>query len=193
MSASDWVSIAQAVLLAVAGYFGWRAYSLAVQEHRENRAEQKRGPKRRLLMEAIEELKTLATVAKAEKGGQGDPGWAKMRHVRAQMLRLEVAIAFVPWAELRDCRRLTTGVHPLKIPPDAIKDAAAELNWDLRALELATSMRVTSRTEPAKAVTFRHSRCSASPILLGGEMRNFNGGAIRSCGGHAVTARPVAA
>jgi hypothetical protein len=135
MSASDWLSIAQAVLLAVAGYFGWRAYSLAVREHRENRAEQMRGPKRRLLMEAIEELKTLVTIARVKKE-ETDSGWTKMSIVRAQQLRFEVAISFVPWAELTDCYQLVTGVHPLKIPADAFKDAAAELNWDLRALEL---------------------------------------------------------
>ncbi|SRR6266498_3994111 len=65
MTASDWIALAQALLLVAAALLALRGYSLGLIEHREAREEAAKAPLRDLIGDVIREVKELA--AQAEK------------------------------------------------------------------------------------------------------------------------------
>ena len=65
VTAADWIALVQGAFLAVGAIFAVRAYSLA-------RVANEREPRRRLLADAIEELKALALGAQVQVPGAAD-------------------------------------------------------------------------------------------------------------------------
>ncbi len=124
VSASDWIALVQSAFLAVGAHFAWRAYRLS-------RVENGREPRRRLIAEAIEELKGLALESETQVPGVG---MRRSDLIAGRQRRLAVALAFMPWADLRKAWELTA-LDPDKVKKDAIEFAAADLNYTLKALD----------------------------------------------------------
>lgn len=93
MKASDWIALIQAVLLAAAAFFAWRAYALASREHAEDRAEAKKAPLRDLVSDLVRELKDLA--AQAEERVQAS-GIQRLDLIAGHQRRLAIALTFLP-------------------------------------------------------------------------------------------------
>jgi hypothetical protein len=115
VSWSDGIALVQAVFLAAAAFFAWRAYGLASQEHGEARKEAAKAPLRELQSDVIRELKALVAVAQERHGGATPP----LEKLRAQQGRLAVALTFLPPDEfnLFATEALTTA-EPLDIAND---------------------------------------------------------------------------
>lgn len=129
MSTSEKIGIAQAVVLAVAAIFASLGYYLSLKEHREARVERRRGPKRRLLLDAIDELKALAMVI-----AMPTTVVTRVPEIAEHQQRFHVAIAFTPWAELRDSYELAT-CEPQNVTSDHVIRVLSEFSWNRRALE----------------------------------------------------------
>jgi len=128
MASSDWISLIQAGLLAVAGFYSYRGFRLSLVEHREARVASRREPERQLMLAVITELKYLA-VARLE--ADDAKGFAR---VRAQQFRVRVAIETVDVAERAACYALVNAA-PMALQESQILDAFAEMKWNLMALE----------------------------------------------------------
>jgi hypothetical protein len=125
MKASEWIALVQGLFLAVGAAFAWRAYRLS-------KVANEREPRRRLLADAIDELKALALASETYTPGGGGQ---RLDLITGHQRRLAVAIAFVPWAALRDTHALTR-CPAQEVTKDAIEDAAGELHHAMRALDL---------------------------------------------------------
>jgi len=66
VAASDWIALAQGLLLAVAAIFAWRTYQLAHAEHEEEREEARKSPLRTLVSDVINEVKLLTPKPRSE-------------------------------------------------------------------------------------------------------------------------------
>lgn len=93
MKSSDWIALAQALLLAMAAFFAWRGYRLAVKEHAEARAEATKAPLRELVGDVVRELKLLAAQAEERVPGVGIQ---RLDLVAGHQRRLGIALTFVP-------------------------------------------------------------------------------------------------
>ncbi len=125
MKVSDWVAVAQAVALAVAAIFAWSTY-------RNAQVDRRRAPRRRLLLDAIEELKALAYEAEVDVPGVGTK---RLDIIRAHQKRLAISLAPVRWVMLTDTVRLAY-VDAAEIDKNTIVDAVADLNWAISWLEV---------------------------------------------------------
>lgn len=132
VSLQDAIGIAQAVLLLAAAWLAWQAYKLNRTDHSEQRQQDQRGPRRRLLLDTIEELKELGH--QLESAVVPGIGHRRDDLIQARQLRLRISVAFIPWAEQRDTCTAAE-VEPGRLDRDAIITAATELNWNLRALD----------------------------------------------------------
>jgi hypothetical protein len=93
VSATDWIAMAQAVALAIAAFFAWRAYRLAMDERRERRSDERLAERRRLLKDVVEELKGLAHQV---EDLQWPAGTQRTDLIAAHQQRLKIALGFVP-------------------------------------------------------------------------------------------------
>ncbi|SRR6266511_5054302 len=90
MTASDWIALAQALLLVAAALLALRGYSLGLIEHREAREEAAKAPLRDLIGDVIREVKELA--AQAEKRVMPG-GTQRLDLIAGRQRRLAVALA----------------------------------------------------------------------------------------------------
>jgi hypothetical protein len=97
MSTGEWVLIVvgavQAIALAVAAIFAWKAYGLAKTERREAGKERRASEDRRLLQSIIDEVMTLALDAEKRESGFATP---RLDVVEGDLQRLRIALAFAP-------------------------------------------------------------------------------------------------
>jgi hypothetical protein len=124
VQSSDWIALVQGAFLAVAAFFGWRAYHLA-------RTESGRGPRRQLIADAVHELMGLAAAAEEYVPGVG---MKRTDLITGHQRRLAVALAFMPWAAALEAWKVT-GCPAQQVDKDAIEFAAADLNYAMRALD----------------------------------------------------------
>lgn len=125
MKPSDWIALGQALLLAAAAFAAWRAYALAVAEHREERFEARKAPLRVLFADVVRELKDLAHQAEERVPGIGVQ---RIDLVTAHQRRLNLALTFMPpdIFNLFATRELTTCAAQ-DVNADAVHKASQEL------------------------------------------------------------------
>jgi hypothetical protein len=90
MTAANWIALAQAIFLALAALFAFRAYRLATDEHREARAEARKAPLRELHADVIREFKELVNQRERDIAGLGHA------EMVGQQQRLGIALTFLP-------------------------------------------------------------------------------------------------
>lgn len=120
MSISDGVGLAQAAALALAAWFAWRTYQASRIEHR-------REPRRRLLVDALSELKNLA---REFEFSPDTPGL-----VRGAQRRLALALAPIRWIAMNQTVFIAHADRD-EIGWHEIQDAMADINYALGWLEL---------------------------------------------------------
>jgi hypothetical protein len=100
------VGVAQAIALAVAAIFAWKAYDAAKQERLAAARDRRGWRSRRLLQAVIDETKALANIVEERVPGVGNQLFDL---IMGQQLRLQVALGFVPEEMLEETRALATG------------------------------------------------------------------------------------
>jgi hypothetical protein len=128
VSAAGWTLFAvtaQAVFLAAAAFFAWRAYRASV-------IEQRRAPRRRLLEDAIAELKGVAQAVDLESRTRLHP-----EVIRGHQQRLRIALAPIP-TMLPDAVEVAYG-EATQITRDQLDSATSDLLFALRWLEIDPS------------------------------------------------------
>ena len=107
MTTADWilvgVGVAQAVALAVAAIFAWKAYALAKQEREAATVAREASEARRLLQTVIEETKALAKVVEERIQASGAQ---RIDLIVGQQERLKIALGFFPMELLARTRTL---------------------------------------------------------------------------------------
>jgi len=93
VSTSDWVGVAQALVLAVAAFFAWRTYLLARDQRREKAEESRKNEDRRLLQSIVNEVLKLARDTEERIPGAGSP---RIDLIEGDLQRLRIALAFAP-------------------------------------------------------------------------------------------------
>jgi hypothetical protein len=135
MNASEWlliaIGVAQAIALAVAAIFAWKAYALAKQERKAAEVARQASEARRLLQAVIDETKELAHVLEERVQASG-----AQRHdlIAGQQERLKLALGFFP-QELFPRTRALTSLPANELRREAVEAAGGELAG--AALQLA--------------------------------------------------------
>src|SRR5438874_1883980 len=95
MSTADWIVVgvgaAQALFLAIAAFFAWRAYVLARAQRRDSLKELRTSEDRRLLQSVVEEVMSLARDAEELVAGN-----RRTDLIEGDLQRLRFALAFAP-------------------------------------------------------------------------------------------------
>jgi hypothetical protein len=119
MSVLEVVGVIEAVVLAVAALFAWRTYHASV-------VDRIRAPRRRLLEDAIAELKKLAQTLEITDD---------RREIVAAQRRLSLALASLRWISVLSANEASY-LEPDELDWHRMQDAMADLGYALRWLEL---------------------------------------------------------
>jgi hypothetical protein len=124
------------VLVITAGVALW-GLRLTTNENERQRAEQRKQPRRELLLDVVRELKELAHQAEIREPGSG---YFDTSQLAAKKLRLRIALDYFPATELPRTRA-AADQHDLtqQVAREAVGPAAAELATELRRLETTSA------------------------------------------------------
>jgi hypothetical protein len=117
------VGVAQAIALAVAAYFAWRAFEAAKLEREATAKERRADEGRKLLQGVIDETKALAILAEERVPGVG---MQRLDLIMGQQHRLSIALSFFPESMLPQTRALASGTTQ-DVNKTSLDAAAAEL------------------------------------------------------------------
>jgi hypothetical protein len=139
MSASDWIiagiGVAQALALAAAAYFAWRAYEVAKREREAAKMERQASEGRRLLQSVIDETMALGQQAEERVPAVGSQ---RLDLVTGCQQRLRIALAFFPDDMLPKTRFLTEISAQQVAQKEPLEDSAQELAEVARQLAPAS-------------------------------------------------------
>jgi hypothetical protein len=119
------LGVLQAIVLAAAAWFAWRTYRAA-------QVERVRAPRRRLIEDAISELKRLAETVETYSSEMASP--SSTQPIRAAQRRLALALASTTWVPTHEAVEAAY-VEPRELDWDKLQGAMADLGYAMRLLE----------------------------------------------------------